>query len=258
MSNIVTHSHGSQNKKNSKSLLVVIVTLVIIMAALFGLNYFLSSKTKNNSSIVEKVTDNNYTMGDPNAKIKIVEYADFQCPACSVFSAVFPEVFNYINSKYGSSTLSITYKYFPLVSIHGNALLSAYSAEAAKNQGKFWEMNHKLFETQNDWAEALDAKSKIEGYARDMGLDMAKFIQDRDSEATKNTVNAGLLEATKLGLTHTPFVFMNGEEMVDLQLTADYIEKAIEGKLKALDPQAVSENSNLNPGEAGYVQKVTN
>lgn len=241
MSNVVTHTHNSSKNKGNKSLLVVVISLVVIMSLLFGLNYFLSSKTKNNSSIVEKVTDNNYTMGDPNAKIKIVEYADFQCPACSVFSAVMPEVFNYINNKYGSSTMSITYKYFPLVSIHRNALLSAYSAEAAKNQGKFWEMNHKLFETQDDWGEALDAKSKIEGYARDMGLDMAKFVQDRDSEEAKKAVNEGLTESTKLGLTHTPFVFMNGVEMKDLQLTADYIEKTIEAKLQELGVNPINQ-----------------
>lgn len=232
MSNIVQHSHGSNsNKKSNSSLLVVVISLISIVVVLFALNYFLTRGNKKNAAVIEKVTDNRQTIGDPNAKIKLVEYADFQCPACSQLAAIFPEVFNYINNKYGSTTLSLTYKYFPLVSIHANALLSAYSTEAAKEQGKFWEMHDVLFAKQSEWSEGLDAKSKIEGYAREMGLDMAKFIQDRDSQTTKDAVSAALVEATKLQLDHTPTVFMNGVEMTDLSLSASAIEKIIEDKL---------------------------
>ncbi len=232
MSNIVTHSRENKNKSNS--LTVVVVSLLVIVALLFGLNFILSKQNKNNTDVITKVEDTRYTIGNPDAKIKLVEYADFQCPACSVFSKVFPEVYNYINGKYGSSTLSLTYKYFPLVTIHKNALLSAYSAEAAKNQGKFWEMHDILFINQGDWGEALDAKSKMEDYAKNIGLDMAKFVSDRDSEATKQIVEGALLEATKLQLDHTPTIYMDGEEMTHLSLTAKDIEKLIEDKLNGV------------------------
>ncbi len=229
MSNIVTHSHG--NKKGSNSLKVVVVSLLVIMVLLFGLNFILSKQNKNSAEVVTKVGDARYTLGNPDAKIKLVEYSDFQCPACAQFAKIFPEVFNYINGKYGSSTLSLTYKYFPLVSIHKNALLSAYSAEAAKEQGKFWEMHDLLFGNQGDWGEALDAKAKMEEYAKNIGLDMAKFIADRDSKITKDIVSEALIEATKLELDHTPTVYMNGEEIKNLSLSAKDIEKIIEDKL---------------------------
>ncbi|MDQ1281803.1 MAG: hypothetical protein QG630_154 [Patescibacteria group bacterium] len=229
MSNIVTHSHG--NKKGSNSLKVVVISLLVIVVLLFGLNFILSKQNKNSAEVVTKVGDARYTKGDPNAKIKLVEYSDFQCPACSIFAKVFPEVFNYINGKYGSTTLSLTYKHFPLVSIHKNALLSAYSSEAAKEQGKFWEMHDLLFGNQEDWGEALDAKAKIEEYAKNIGLDMPKFIADRDSDVTKDTVNRALIEATKLELDHTPTVYMNGEEIKNLSLSAKDIQKIIEDKL---------------------------
>ena len=231
MSNIITHSHGEKNKKKSGSLLTVVVSLLIILIVLFGLNYFISKQNKNNSEVITKIDDTRYTLGDPNAKIKLVEYADFQCPACSVFSRVFPEVFDYINTKYGSSTLSLTYKYFPLISIHQNALISTYSVEAAKNQGKFWEMHDLVFEKQNEWSEALDAKAKLEGYAKSLNLDMDKFISDRDSDLVKDTVNRALIEATKLELSHTPTVYMNGVEIENLSLSAKDIEKLIEDKI---------------------------
>lgn len=231
MSHIVTHSNGSKNKKSSNGPIVIIVSLLSVVALLFGLNYFFSKQNKNNTESVTKVIDNRYTIGDQNAKIKLVEYADFQCPACAVFSSVFPEVFNYINEKYGSTTLSLTYKYFPLITIHKNALLSAYSVEAAKEQGKFWEMHDILFEKQSEWSEALDAKAKIEEYAKELGLDISKFITDRDSDIVKDTVNRALIEATRLELDHTPTIFMNGEEIKNMSLSAKDIEKIIEDKL---------------------------
>ncbi|MFO0743699.1 MAG: thioredoxin domain-containing protein [Candidatus Paceibacterota bacterium] len=246
MSNIIQHSHSSssKDKKNGGSLFVIAISLLVIVLFLFGLNYFLNKNNKKNVNVIENVTDIRYTIGDPNAKIKLVEYADFQCPACSQLSAIFPEVFNYINNKYGSSTLSLTYKYFPLISIHKNALLSAYSTEAAKEQGKFWEMHDVLFAKQSEWSEALDAKSKIEGYAKDMGLDMAKFVLDRDSEKTKDIVNAALLEATKLQLNHTPTVFINGEEWTDLSLSAQAMEKFIEDKINSMDGVVATSTQN--------------
>ncbi len=231
MSNIVTHSNNGQNKKKSNSLITVIISLLSIVVLLFGLNYLLSKKNKNNAEVITKVEDAGYTIGNIDAKIKLVEYADFQCPACSIFSKIFPEVFDYINGKYGSSTLSLTYKYFPLISIHKNALISAYSVEAAKNQGKFWEMHDLIFEKQEEWSEALDGKLKMENYAKSLDLDMVKFVADRDSVITKDIVNKALIEATKLELDHTPTVFMNGEEIKNLKLSAKDIEKLIEDKL---------------------------
>lgn len=245
MSNVITHSKKDNKKKNSA--LTIIISLVVIVLVLIGLDRLLNKNTTINTEIVEKVADSSYTLGSQNAKVKLIEYADFQCPACAGFSAVFPEVYSYINNKYGTDTLSITYKYFPLVQIHRNAILAARSAEAARLQNKFWDLEKVLFEKQNEWGEALDAKSKIEGYARDLGLDMAKFVTDRDSQASADTVNLGLAEATKLGLNHTPTIFMNGKEMVDLQLSADYIKKAIENELHTLNVNtnsSTTENTN--------------
>ncbi len=134
MVNVVTHN---KDKKKNNSAITIVVTLLVIVGLLIGLNKILNKNTKVNTAVVEKVLDSSYTLGSADAKIKLVEYADFQCPACAAFSSVFPQVYKDINSKYGSSTLSLTYKYFPLVSIHRNAILAAHSAEAARLQGKF-------------------------------------------------------------------------------------------------------------------------
>ncbi|MEA4910737.1 hypothetical protein SDC9_07769 [bioreactor metagenome] len=238
MSNVITHSSKGGKKKNNA--VVVIGSILAIIVILFGLNYFISQKNKNNTEVVDKVANNQTTMGDPDSKVKIVAYSDFQCPACAGFGIVFPEVYKNIIEKYGPTSLSLVYKYFPLTSIHPNALLAGYSAEAAGNQGKFWEMHDILFEKQSDWGNVLDAKSKIEGYARDIGLDMAKFISDRDSGEVQKIVNDSLTEAKKLGLTHTPFVFMNGLEMTNLSLSAEDIQNRIEQELERLNVSPIN------------------
>ncbi len=242
MSNVIMHSNSNKEKKKNKGAISIVITLLIIVLALFGLNYLLTKNNKNNVEIIQKVADNSYTLGNENAKVKLIEYSDFQCPACRAFSVVFPEVYTYINDKYGEGSLSLTYKYFPLTSIHRNAIISAQSAEAARLQNKFWDLEKVLFEKQDEWGEALDAKSKIENYAKDLGLDIDKFIKDRDSQDVVNTINNSLAEAVKLGLNHTPTVFMNGIEMQNLELSPNYIKKVIEEKLNELGVKPISED----------------
>lgn len=239
MSNVIKHS--SQYGKKRNNAVVVVGSLLTIIIVLFGLNYFISQKNKSDTQSVGKVANAQTTMGDLDAKVRIVSYSDFQCPACAGFGKVFPEVYKNIIEKYGPSSLALTYKHFPLTSIHPNAFLAAQSAEAAGNQGKFWEMHDILYEKQNDWGNAMDAKSKIEGYARDLDLDMARFILDRDSREVQKVVNDSLAETKKLGLTHTPFVFMNGLEMKDLRLSAEDIQSRIEAELQRLGVSPISQ-----------------
>ena len=97
MSNVITHTN--KEKKKNKGAISIVITLLIIVLALFGLNYLLTKNNKNNIDTIQKVADNSYTLGSENAKIKIIEYSDFQCPACRAFSIVFPEVYSYINNK---------------------------------------------------------------------------------------------------------------------------------------------------------------
>lgn len=238
MSNVVTHSKGGKKKNNA---VLVVGSILAIIIILFGLNSIISKKNKHNTEAVNQVVGEHTTKGDLNAKVRIVAYSDFQCPACAGLAVVFPEAYERIVEKYGPSALSLTYKHFPLTSIHPSAVLAARSAEAAAMQGKFWEMHDVLFEKQSDWGTGLDAQSKIEGYARDLGLDMAKFITDRDGKEVEKIVNDAMIESQKLGLTHTPFVFMNGLEMTNLKLSAEDIQNRIEEELQRLGVSPINQ-----------------
>ncbi len=146
MSKVIKHS----KKKEKKQVLVVLSVVVAIILLLFGLNYILGKNNKGNIEVVESGIDLEKLKGNENATVRIIEYSDFQCTACSAFATVFTQVYDNITEKYGEGALSIAFKHFPLTSIHPNALLAGYSSEAAKLQGKFWEMHDILFANQTD------------------------------------------------------------------------------------------------------------
>ena len=146
--------------------------------------------------------------GAGDAKVVLTQFADFQCPACKAFEPTLAEILTENEGK-----VRLVFKHFPLYpSPHKNALVSAYASEAAGKQGKFWEMHDKLYETQDDWAEAGDPKDKFVGYARDLGLNVDDFSRDLNDEAGKDVIDRDKALGTELKLSGTPTIFINGEE----------------------------------------------
>lgn len=146
-----------------------------------------------------------WTKGAPTPKLTLVEYSDFQCPACGAYYPMVEEVFAEYKDK-----ISFTYRHFPLPQ-HKNALPAAYAAEAAGAQGKFWEMADLLFKNQNDWSESVTAQITFEGYAQKLGLDMAKYKVDVNSDATKARITRSRKSGELSSIDHTPTFFLNGK-----------------------------------------------
>lgn len=139
--------------------------------------------------------------GPAGAPIVIVEFADFECPACGAMRPVLDEVIDEHKDK-----IRFFYKQFPL-SMHPNAEKAARASVAAMRQGKFWEMHHLLFENQTQLS-----TENIEKFAQSIGLDLAKFRQDRDSEATADFVAKNRKQGEALSLTGTPSIFIDGRK----------------------------------------------
>lgn len=137
--------------------------------------------------------------GDPDAKLAIVEFSDFQCPFCGRVKPTLEQ----IEKQYGDQ-VRIVFKHLPL-SIHPKAPAAHAAAEAAHRQGKFWEMHDLIFENQREMSE-----EKYLEYAAQIGLDMEEFKADLASEQVKKKVEADMAEASKLGVTGTPAFFVNG------------------------------------------------
>lgn len=154
------------------------------------------------------VTGGSPEMGSPDAIVTIVEWADFECPFCRAFSPVLDELVH----KYPTQ-VRLVYKFYPL-SAHPHGEIAARAAVAAMDQGKFWEMHHLLFENQ----EHLE-QSDLERYAKQLGLDLAKFRAALGSKDLGERLEKDKKQADELGLDGTPFLFINGR-YVNLQLLA--------------------------------------
>ena len=203
------------------------VVLGIIVVVLFGGAILLSNKSaeKNNEGVI--VAD--HVKGNPDAGVVLVEYSDLQCPACAAFAPVVSDTLD----QYGDS-VRFEYKHFPLY-IHPFALNAALAAEAAGQQGKFFEYHDILFERQSQWSNATVPLGFFVSYAEELGLDTDLFRRHMKSTLLRDKVEQDLEAAEGLGLTGTPTFFLNGERMT-IQTYQDFIDQIG----RAVDPTAVS------------------
>ncbi|MES3031515.1 MAG: thioredoxin domain-containing protein [Patescibacteria group bacterium] len=183
-----------------------------------------SNKAKNEltgAGLPDQVVATDWVKGTSTAPVTLVEYSDFQCPACGGY---FPLVEKLVAEN--PTLVRLVYRHFPLQQ-HVHAMLAAQASEAAGNQGKFWEMYKKLFETQADWDKAADAKAVFTGYAQELGLDMVKFAADIDSQVVKDKINAQALGGARGGVNSTPTFYVNGKKIQNPQ-SYDEFKKLIE------------------------------
>ncbi len=139
--------------------------------------------------------------GNPDAKVVIIEYSDFQCPFCGKAQTTVEQILNDYNGK-----VKLYYKQFPLTQIHPNAQKAAEASLLAADQGKFWEYHDLLFENQDN----LDLAS-LKRYAAQLNLDMEKFNSGLDSGIKAQAVNKDLEEGIRNGVGGTPMFFINGQ-----------------------------------------------
>jgi protein-disulfide isomerase len=163
--------------------------------------------------------------GPANAQVTLEEFGDYQCPPCG---ALFHEL-KKIESEY-HDRLRLIFRHYPITDRHKNALLAAHAAEAAGAQNKYWEMHDRLYEKQRDWAETETdaARSTFVNYAREIGLDVARFTRDMDSTDADIRIAADRQRAQVLGVLGTPTLFVNGRQLKAEAMTPEMIRKAID------------------------------
>lgn len=192
---------------NTKRIIFWAGFIIILILIVWGLIVSMGrdTSTGNRAGTPGPITSADHILGNEDAPVTIIEYSDFQCPACQIYFYIMEKVI-------ASSTVPIrlVYRHFPL-SQHINAIPSALASEAAGQQGKFWEMYKLLFENQTDWAELNDPSSSFIGYASQIGLNIEKFKTDMASSTLKNKITASADEGTKIGVNSTPTFFINGK-----------------------------------------------
>jgi protein-disulfide isomerase len=137
--------------------------------------------------------------GPKDAPVTIVVFSDFQCPACR---AALPMIEEAVSMH--AKDVRLVHKFYPLPK-HTQAKPAAYAAIAAMRQGKYREMERVLFANQ-----AALSERDIEGYATDLGLDLARFRADMKDPSVHAMVERDRADGEAIELTHTPFVLING------------------------------------------------
>ncbi len=199
-------------KKSTGTILFWGISLLVIVAAVFVVVKFSDEPVVGpgdaiTGAAVELGTDD-WTKGDESASVVLIEYSDFQCPACSVYSPIIRDIVNEFGDK-----IVVAYRHFPLKSIHANAEASALAAEAAGFQGKFWEMHDKLFDSQKEWSSLGDPTETFVGYAEEIGLNLDRFKGDMVSEDAKEELAADMELVRSAGLNSTPTFVLNGKKI---------------------------------------------
>ncbi len=168
-----------------------------------------------------------HVKGNRDSKVVLMEYSDFQCPACRIYYPVMRQ----ITAEFGDR-IAIAYRHFPLINIHPGAELAARAAEAAGKQGKFWEMHDLLFEKQNEWSGAANIEPMFESYASLIGISVDQFKIDIASKEIKDFVRAQRVHSIKSGLQGTPSFFINGKQIQNPASIEEFraiIQKALNG-----------------------------
>jgi len=206
------------------------VIVGVLAVLLFGGAIWYSSAVSEKSN--EGVEVSAHVKGNAEAAVTLVEYSDFQCPACAAFQPVIAEIM----STYGDN-LKFEYHHYPLP-IHKFSQQAAVAAEAAGQQNKFFEMHDKLFENQQEWSTSATPQVFFVKYATDLGLDAELFKKHLSSSALRDAVRSDLNKAKELGLTGTPTFYLNGEKM-EIKTFEDFI-----GQIAyAIDPTSVPLNA---------------
>jgi protein-disulfide isomerase len=251
------------NEKNNTPLLII--GAVVLLAAIGG--FWLYSTSSSSGGGVKPTPSNgnpsktpasadvfknapagaepSWSKGALNAPVTIEEFADFACPQCALKTPIIQEA----RGAYGDK-VRVIFRHFPLnIPAHKNADAAALATEAAGSQGKFWEMENLLFKNQSSWSPpTVNPRPLFEEYAKQIGLDVAKFSDEMVGMGARSRVDKDLQRGRALNVSSTPSVYINNRLLDISEVTTENLKKMIDAELqKAAAPvTAPAGNSTSN------------
>lgn len=186
-----------------------IASLLILIATVYFMTR--SQKIEENIPRVDAsklVTEQSHRRGSSSASVVLVEFGDYQCPACAAAHPVTKKLLEEYDDK-----VQLVFRHFPLQQ-HANAQIAAEAAEASGAQGKYWEMHDLLYEHQNDWAETEDPVPTFVGYAEQLAIDSKRFEAELKDGKYTAIVKKDEAAGDGLGVNSTPTFYVNGRKVV--------------------------------------------
>lgn len=184
---------------------VVIVVALMIFAGVMSAGRS-TSTTPYVGTQTSAITADDHTRGSLTAKVSVIEYGDFQCPACGAYEPVIQK----LEAEYGNK-VTFVFRNFPLP-MHQNSMIAAQAAEAAGMQGKYWEMHDLLYAKQSEWSDAPNTSVVarfFNTYAQSLGINVQKFDTDIQSDTVKTRIQRDISMANTAQVDHTPTFFIN-------------------------------------------------
>lgn len=203
-----------KNKKIFLRCFLWLITAILITITFWQVDRFVKNREENNASILTStstilaIKSDDWIKGTTTAPVVLVEYSDFECPACSEYNSLLEKLY----SDYGGQ-LAIVYRHYPWF-FHKQALPAALAAEAAGEQGKFWSMSNLLFSKQADWSNQSGTEAFV-GYAEQLGLDVQKFKISLTKDELRKKIENQLAEGKKIGIDYTPAFAIDGKIIVN-------------------------------------------
>ncbi len=176
--------------------------IIGVTVALIGGAIVLFSKPTPTLSRQDLLPTGTPTRGNADAKIFLVEFSDFQCPACKAAKPAADAVIAQYKDK-----IVFGYRYFPLDQ-HPFGMKAAIAAEAANRQGKFWEMYDLLFANQEKFSDSI-----FTDLAKQLNLDMDKFTKDLADNTIKQKIEQDRSYGSQIGVNATPTFYLNGKKL---------------------------------------------
>ncbi len=224
-----------------KSLPWIIGCLMFLLALWGVIELAATSRTQSIPSGTQRdlhLTQTDWISGSENASVTLVEYSDFQCPACGAYYPIVKQL-----KEIFPTQLRVVYRHFPLTTIHRNAKPAARVAEAAGRQEKFWDMHDLLFERQGNWSTTGNPSGIFASYAKELGLDTDRFTRDLGSSSIDNNITAGINSGTALKVQGTPTFFLNGKQIPNPRSIEEF-KKKIDDAMKNAPPQTINQPTN--------------
>jgi protein-disulfide isomerase len=222
----------SKQRGNSAQRFYVVLALVVVAGGLLIVRAARAPRVRANvtTAPITPAQAEGYLLGNANAPVQILEFADFECPACGNFSVITePDVrARIINTGLAS------YRFFDFpLQMHKNTIAASNAAACAADQGKFWEMHDELFRNQPEWnGEATDNPKKVFlGYVKALGINSDSWEKCFDAQTHQPRILANQAEGARRNVQSTP-TFVIGTRMIPGGMSYDVFKAYVDSATK--------------------------
>lgn len=217
-------------------------SILAVVVLVFG-GVFFYNRNKASAPTTSKGSSGltSHVEGDGASGITLIEYGDYQCPACGQYYPIVKQVVQGYDEQ-----IKFQFRNFPLFQIHQNAIAGARAAEAADLQNNYWGMHDLLYQNQNAWSEQKDPLPNFKEYAKQLNLNVDKFATDFKTSLVNDRIQADLREGQKLGVDSTPTFFISdgtgSPKKISNPTSLDAFNKVIQNAIKQKTGKDIAPN----------------